>query len=102
MLTAGKDDAAERSHAFAAHRLTDHRESVHADPAVRHNVVGCVEVSFIDRSSRHKTVNFDRARAFDLDVLKLLVLDQHELIAADFESAALVLAVDDLAGFGID
>src|SRR5438128_940833 len=64
MLTPGKDNAAELGHAFTAHRLTDHCESIYSDPAVRYNVVGRVEVSFIDRSSRHKAANFNRARTF--------------------------------------
>src|SRR6266540_5443302 len=102
MLAARQDNAAQRDHAFAAHRLTDHYESVHPHTAVRNNVVGRVEVSLIDRGARHKAVNVNRARAFNLDFLKLLVLNQQELIAADFITAALVLAVDDLTGFRVD
>jgi len=41
-------------------------------------------------------------RALDLDGVQFLVLDLDELVLADLVPAALVFALDRLAGFGID
>jgi hypothetical protein len=44
----GKNDASERNHLFAAHRLADDRESLLAYRLVGANIIGAVKIALVD------------------------------------------------------
>jgi hypothetical protein len=75
MLAVGQDDARERDLALVLHGIADHREGLFPGLAVRHDVVGPVEVAPVDLLDGHELGNVKRMRALDPDGLHLLGLD---------------------------
>jgi hypothetical protein len=60
------------------------------------NVIGTVQETVIDLSARHETVELDRVRAFDLDLLEFVVF-LAILTLPDLVAATNVFFLDDLA-----
>ena len=96
------NDASERHHAFAAHRLANDRKRFLPDRIVRPDVIGAVEIALVDLAARDERVDLDHVVALDLDRLDLLVLDQEIGVLRIFVSAALVGRLDRLAGDVVD
>src|SRR5262249_17045391 len=70
--------------------------------AVGGNVVGRVDITFIDLIFWNELVNIDGARAFDLDGLYFLILNDHVLALCDLIAAHHVVPPDHLGGLRID
>src|SRR5262249_34869963 len=68
---------------------------------IRGNVVGRVDITLIDLIFWNELVNIDGARAFDLDGLYFLILNNHVLALCDLIAAHHVVPRDDLAGLRI-
>ena len=61
-----------------------------------------VEIALVDLLARYKTLDIDGVVAFDLDRLELFRLDLDIFALAQLVAASLLVALDDVAGFGID
>ena len=81
----------ERHPALVLHGIADNGERLLAGLAVRHDVIGAVEVALVDLIDGHELVDVERVRALDLDGLDLLGLDLDVLALGDFVAATLVL-----------
>jgi hypothetical protein len=63
----GKNDASERNHLFAAHRLADDRETLLAYRLVGANIIGAVKIALVDIAAADERVDLDHVVALDLD-----------------------------------
>jgi hypothetical protein len=98
----GQHDAPERHQGFAAHRVADHRKGVLADRIVGGDVIGRLEEALVNVGTRHEAVDVDGVRAFDLDGLQLLVLNEEKLVLADLIAAGLLVPFDRFTGLLIN
>ena len=73
-----------------------------ANLAVRSNVIGAVEVEFIDLGLWHELINFEGTGAFKRNGLKFLRLNFDVLTLADFVTFDDVGGLDLIAGIGVD
>jgi len=79
-------------HALLADGFADHSECLLSDFAVRHDVVGAVEVDLVDLLARHELVDLDCAFALDSNGFKLFRRDLKVLAFADFSTSSPVSA----------
>ena len=70
--------------------------------AVGRDVIGMVEIALVDLVPRHEAVDVDGVVALDLDRLQLLRLDLDIFALPQLIAAALLVALDDVAGLGVD
>src|SRR5207253_3156803 len=66
------------------------------------DVIGAVEVALVDLVARYKTVDVDGVVALDLNRLQFFRLDLDILSLAHLIAAALLVALDDVAGLDVD
>ena len=98
----GDDDLAQAHHVLALHRLPDHGERILPDMVLGGQVVRRVEIALVDLGARNELLDVDDLRAFQGEVVKLLVLHRHVFVLADLIAPPLVPGLDHLAGDGID
>ena len=84
------------------HGLADHAEGLGRELAIRIDVIGRVEVDGIDLVAIDEAVEVDDLRQLDLQRFQLIVVDRHIAAALVFVSFDDLVAVDDLAGLGVD
>src|SRR6516164_10964196 len=85
-----------------SHRLANDPERLGRDLAVRMDVIGCVEIDRIDLIPVHEAFEIDDLRRLDLQVLQLFVGDRDIAPALVLVPLDDLIAVDRIAGFGID
>ena len=102
MLARGEHHLADRDHSLLADRFADHRERLLPDLAIRHDVIGIVEIELVDLLARHELVDLDRALALDRDRFQLFRLELEVLALADLVALDDVGRLDLVAGVGID
>ena len=73
----------ERHHAHFGDGVTDNGKGILSDLPVRHDVVRQIDIALVDLALRNKLIDIDGARAFNLNGLELLVLDNEILTFAD-------------------
>src|SRR6516225_9816350 len=76
-------DPAQSDDLLVAHGVSNDREGLLRDALARRNVVGRFKIARIDLRAGHKFFNVDGVRALDLDLVKLLVVDQQVGILGD-------------------
>lgn len=82
MRSVGQHHAAQSGHLLAAHGFPDDRERFNANGIVWDQVIWAVVKPLINVRERHEAVDFNRVVAFDLDGLKLLILNDENAIPA--------------------
>src|SRR5262245_43536191 len=102
VLAPRQHDPAERNHVQLRNGVANDGKSLLPNCAVGGNVVGRVDITLIDLTFWNELVNIDGARAFDLDGLYFLILNNHVLALCDLIAAHHVVPRDDLAGLRID
>src|SRR6516165_8671015 len=102
VLAPCQHDPAERNHVQLRNGVANNGKSLLTNCAIRGNVVGRVDIPLIDLIFWNELVNIDGARAFDLDGLYFLILNNHVLALCDLIAAHHVVPRDDLAGLRID
>src|SRR5579871_5813871 len=102
MLAVGQNDAGECNPVLVLHGVADDGEGIEADLAVGSDIVGTIEIALVDLRLRHKAVDVDGVRAFDLDCFQLLLIDLDKFALADLISARLLVVIDSASAFGID
>ncbi len=85
MLAVGENDAREGNAVFVLHGIAYDSERFLARLALRHNVVGAIEVTPVDLVQRHKLLDVERVGAFHLNRL--------DLLGPDFDVFARALAI---------
>lgn len=85
-----------------AHGVTDDGKSILPDLIVGRDIVGRVDVAFVNLVLRHELINFDDPSALNLNSVEFLVLNEEVLAFRDFITSSSVLPRDHLAGFRID
>jgi hypothetical protein len=83
VLTACEHDAAERHHIHLGNGATDDGKSILSDLTVGRDVVRRVDIALVDLAPRNELVDIDGPRAFNLNGLELLVLDNEILAFPD-------------------
>ncbi len=68
---------------FLLHRLADDGKGLGADLVVGRDVIGFVEIDFVDLVARHEALDVDGVRALQRHLVELLVLDQHVVALLD-------------------
>ena len=101
-LALRQHDTTERDHVLAAHGLADHRKCVLPDLAVRRDVVGAVQIPLVDLLARDERVDFDGVLALDRKGVEFVVVHRDVGVLGVFVAAALVVALDRLAGDLVD
>src|SRR3984893_11970514 len=101
-LPARQRDMPEPDLVRLGHRLADDPEGLGRELTVGMDPIGSVEIDRIDRVAIDKAVEVDDLRRLDLQILQLVIADRD--IAPAFVLVALddLIAVDDLAGLGVD
>src|SRR6266404_6970096 len=84
------------------HRLADDPEGLGRELTVGMDPIGGVEIDRIDLGAIDKAIEVDDLRRLDLQVLQLLVVDRDVTPALVLVALDDLIAVDDLAGLGID
>ena len=84
------------------HRLADDPERLGRELAVGMDPIGRVEIDRIDLVTIDKAVEVDDLRRLDLQVLQLVVADRDIAPALVLVALDDLIAVDDLAGLGVD
>src|SRR6516164_6696319 len=102
VLAPCQHNPAERNHVQLRNGVANDGKSLLTNRAIRGNVVGRVDITLIDLIFWNELVNIDGARAFDLDGLYFLILNNHVLALCDLIAAHHVVPRDDLAGLRID
>ena len=75
-FAAVKDDTGETDEIFLFHRLADHSEGFVGDLVVRRDVIGFVEIDFVNLAARHEGLDVDGVGALERHLVELFVLDQ--------------------------
>ena len=75
-LALAEYDPRQRHHIFAAHRLADHGEGLLADLVVRSDVIGAIQITFVDLFARNEGVDLDGVRAFDGNRVELFIVNK--------------------------
>ena len=86
---------------FRAHGLADDREGLGADLVLGQQVVGFIEINFVDLVARHEAFDVDRVGALERHLVELLLLQEHIGIAGLVALDAVLLR-DLLAALGVD
>src|ERR1700730_10537510 len=102
VLARREHDLSNRHHALLADGFPDDSECLLTDLSVRGNVIGIVQVQFVDLLPRHELVDVDRALALDLDSFELLGIKLDILALADFVALDDICGIDLVAAFRID
>src|SRR5262249_54894727 len=102
VLAPRQHDPTERDHVQLCNGVSNDGKSLLTNRTIRGNVVGRVDITLIDLIFWNELVNIDGARAFDLDGLYFLILNNHVLALCDLIAAHHVVPRDDLAGLRID
>ena len=84
------------------HRFADHAEGFGRELAIRIHVIGDIEVDRIDFVAVDKAFEVDDLRRLDLQCFQLIVVDRYIPAALVLEPFDDLVAVDDLAGLGVD
>jgi hypothetical protein len=84
------------------HRLADDPEGLGGELAVGMHPIGGIEIDRIDLVTIDKAVEVDDLRRFDLQVFQLVVADRDIAPALVLVALDDLIAVDDLAGLGVD
>ena len=101
MLPACQQDSTECHHVHFADRVTDNRKSVLPDLSIGRDVVGQINVTFIDLVLGNELVDVDGPCALNLDGIELLVFDNEVLALGDLIPSRCVLPRHHVAGFEI-
>jgi hypothetical protein len=91
VLPACEHDAAERHHVHLANGVADDGKGILSDLTVRRDVVRRIDIALVDLALRNELVDVDGPRAFNLNGLELLVLDNEILALADLIASRNVL-----------
>src|SRR6478735_2785793 len=102
VLAVGEHDLGERDAILVLHGVADHGKSIDRGLAVGRDIVGMVEIALVDLVARHKALDVDGVVALDLDRFELLRLDLDIFALAQLVAASLLVALDDIAGLGVD
>src|SRR5215831_3584274 len=102
MLAPVDDDARKAGEIFLAHGLADDGEGFFRHLVLWHDVIGFVEIDAVDFRHRDELLDVDGVRAFQGDVVELVVVDQDVLAFFDFIALDAILRLDLLARLGID
>jgi hypothetical protein len=102
MLAVGQNDAGQRDAPLVLHGVAYHRECVDAGLAVGRDVIGAVDKALVDLVHRDKAVDIDGMGAFDLDGFQLLLVDLDVFALLQLITAALLFALDHIAGLGVN
>src|SRR5262249_44853675 len=102
VLAPCQHDPTERNHVQLRNGVANDGKSLLTNRAIRGNVVGRVDITLIDLIFWNELVNIDGARAFDLDGLYFLILNNHVLALCDVIVAHHVVPRDGVAGLRID
>ena len=102
VLTRGEHDLADRHHALLADGFPNNSECLLPDLSVRGDVIGIVQVDFIDLVLGHELVDVYRALAFDRDGFEFLGIKFDIVALADFVALDDICGIDLVAAFRID
>src|SRR5436305_13088283 len=102
MLAVRQHDARQRDAVLILHGVANHRERLDGGLAVGRDVVRAVEVPLVDLVTRDKAVDLDGMVALDLNGFQLFRFDLDIFALAHFVAAPLLVALDDVAGLGVD
>ena len=80
----------------------DGKAGIDAGFPVRRDIIRMIEVALVDLVPRHETIDLDGMIALDLDGFQLFLFDLDVIAFAHFVAAALLVALDDVAGLGVD
>ena len=86
---------------FRPHGLADHREGLEADLVLGHQIIGFVEIDFVDLVARHEAFDVDRVGALERYLVELFLLEQNVGVAGLVALDAVLLR-DLLAALGVD
>ena len=100
VLAACEHDPAECHHVHFANGVTDNSKGILSDLTIRRDVVRRINITLVDLALWNELIDVDGPRAFNLNGLELLVLDNEILAFANLIASRNVLPRDDLAGLG--
>jgi hypothetical protein len=101
VLAVGQHDPTDRDLVHLSDGFPDHREGVVADLAVGPQVVRTDQVTGVDLLALDKLVDFDGARGFQRELLKLLLGHLDELILVEHVALDDIVVRHLLAGVGV-
>ena len=102
VLARREHDLADCDHALFADGFPDDSECLLTDLSVRGNVIGVVQVDFVDLVLGHELVDVDRALALNRDGFELLGIKLDIVALADLVPFDDVCGIDLITSFGID
>src|SRR5262249_29025610 len=94
-------DPAQCDHVQFADSVADHRKGILPDLAIRGDVVRRINIALVDFAFRHELIDVDGVRAFDLNGVELVVLNDEILTFGDLIPPRNVLPGHYLACFEI-
>ena len=102
VLAVGEHDPRQRDAVLVLHGIADHGKGLDGRLAVGRDVIGMVEIALVDLVPRHEAVDVDGVVALDLDGVEFLRLDLDIFAFAELIAAGLLVALDHVAGLGVD